>query len=137
MAKEWQQGICNEQSGFLFNHDCDKPPVASCDMCDRPICESHSHKDGAAVGCTSCVKKEKERTRRYEDTGRSGWDGRDHDYDPYFYSGYYYGYGYHHGFGYDHGIGMHHHDPFDFTEADAAGLTEDGDDEFESDMSAS
>jgi hypothetical protein len=53
------------------------------------------------------------------------------DHDPYFYGGYYYGSGYHDGY-----YGGHS-DPLDFTEADSASLETEGDEQFESDMSAS
>lgn len=129
MANEWDAGMCNEKSGFLFSHECFNVPTSNCDRCQKPICYEHAHEDGKVMICTTCAKK-----RQSRDRGRSGGrGGRSHfdHHDPYFYSGYYYGHGYHGGL---HG---HGHDPFDFTEADGANLMGDSHDGFEDDMSAS
>jgi hypothetical protein len=132
MAKDWDSGNCNEKSGFLFSHECFQSPVNKCNMCGKPVCQEHSHSDGAAVVCTSCAKKDHKRAQERGGRRRSRYHD---DHDPYFYGGYYYGYGYHDGYygensGADTG-------QFDFTEADSASLETEGDEAFESDMSAS
>ena len=136
MAKDWEMGICNETSGFLFSHVCHHPPAGVCDLCGKPICVDHSHQAEEASLCTACAKKDRRRSgggeseRRY---GRSSYYGY---HDPYFYGGYYYGYGYYDDF---HGSSRHDRvrDPNDFTEADAESLTSETDEGFESDMSES
>ncbi|MCP4175389.1 MAG: hypothetical protein GY758_31965 [Fuerstiella sp.] len=130
MAKDWDPGNCNEKSGFLFSHECFQPPVDSCNMCSKPVCQEHSHSDGAAVVCTSCAKKDQQRVHE-RGGSRRGRSRYYDDHDPYFYGGYYYGSGYHDGY-----YGGHS-DPLDFTEADSASLETEGDEQFESDMSAS
>jgi hypothetical protein len=128
MANDWVAGMCNEKSGFLFSHECYHAPSETCTGCQKPIYQEHSHADGSSYLCTSCVKKQKSRGNR---TGRSQHSRHDDYNDPYFYSGYYFGYGNHSGFH------QRNHDPFDFTEADGQGLASDTGDAFESDMSAS
>ena len=134
MAKEWDTGICNEKSGFLFSHACFHPPAGNCQLCQKPICADHSHETEGTTVCTACAKKGRRRAggqgRRYGRTSHY------HDGDPYFYGGYYYGFGYYddfHGSSYDY----IEHDPSDFTEADAESLAADVDEGFESDMSES
>ena len=136
MAKEWDRGCCNEKSGFLFSHVCFRPQKFICESCQKPVCEDHSHQLDGSCYCTTCVKKRQSKSSK----NRSG-HGHDHrrdnvynDYhDPYFYGGYYYGYGY-----YGHGYyGHSHHDPNDFTEADAESLVGEADGDFENDMSES
>lgn len=127
-ANDWVEGMCNEKSGFLFSHECYHAPAEICAGCQKPICEEHSHADGEICLCTSCMKKRK--SRGNTGGGRNRSTHNDYN-DPYFYSGYYFGYGNHGGF-------LHRdHDPFDFTEADSQGLAGDTDSGFENDMSAS
>ena len=132
MAKDWEMGICNEKSGFLFSHECYRSPEASCDSCQKPVCEDHSHEIEGIVLCTACAKKDRQRRGRDESGQRYGHSRYHNDHDPYFYGGYYYGYGY-----YDSYQGSSRGDPDDFTEADAESLTSEMDEGFESDMSES
>lgn len=127
-ANEWVAGMCNEKSGFLFSHECYHAPAETCAGCQKPICAEHAHTDGESHLCTSCVKKRKSRGN----TSKGRRHSTDDDYnDPYFYSGYYFGYGQQGSFH------QRDHDPFDFTEADGQALLGDNDGGFESDMSAS
>ena len=132
MAKKWEQGICNEKSGFLFNHECLRGSTANCNACQKPICYEHAHDANGLTYCTSCVKKMRGRDEQRSGTrhGRSHYN--DYYHAPYFYGGYYYGYGYH-----DSYYGRSHHDPSDFTEADSESLATDSDEDFENDMSES
>ena len=138
MAKDWDMGICNEKSGFLFNHDCYRAPVGNCSSCEKPVCDEHSYYVDDVVLCTRCVKKspnqpQQGQGQQLQSRRNRGRDSHYYYYDdPYFYGGYYYGYGYHHGY-----HGSSHHDPHDFTEADATSLTNEADEGFESDMSES
>ncbi len=135
MAKDWDMGICNEKSGFLFSHECYRPPVGSCNKCQKPVCEDHSHGVEETVLCTACAKKDRGRSARQESGQTYGRSRYYHDHDPYFYGGYYYGYGY-----YDSYHGSSVGDPDDFTEADAESLSSESsemDEGFESDMSES
>ena len=136
MAKTWNQGICNEKSGFLFSHECFLASAANCSRCQKPVCQDHSHEIVDHPGdflCTSCTKKDLQR-HPGKSRGASRSSRPDHDdYDePYFYGGYYYGSVY-----YDNHYGSRSADPNDFTEADAESLTSEMDEGFESDMSES
>ena len=131
MAKEWMPGVCNETAGFLFSHDCMRPPQVNCERCGKPVCGEHSRQEDGQVFCVGCVRKRSSRHR-----GMRGGHHRDHYYhDPYFYGGYYYyayddtmsGHGYH---------DLMHDDPHDFTDADAESLQA-GDEDFENDMGES
>ena len=132
MARDWDIGMCNERSGFLFSHECYRPTVESCNSCQKPVCEDHSHKIEGTVLCTACAKKDRQRRGRDESGRRYSHSDYYDDHDPYFYGGYYYGYGY---YGSYHGSSRG--DPDDFTEADAESLASETDEGFESDMSES
>ncbi len=122
---------CEENSGFLFKHPCDRPSDGPCAACGKQICEAHAHVDeDGQRHCTTCAKRlqRQERRRRYRD-------------DPYFYGQRWYpGYGryrpgywgYHH---YSHHHGHHHHD--DLNEGDAEALGTEGDEAFENDIDGS
>lgn len=141
MAEQWEQGICNDRSGFLFNHPCDQLALNACVRCAKPVCSDHSHHTEEGVVCTSCAKREVKQQRR-RGAERTSRDRSYYDYDdPYFYGGWYYGgwgsYGHGH-WGHDHYREAHYrHDEGDFTEADAGSLAHQGDEDFESDMGES
>lgn len=136
MTKKWESGACNEKSGFLFNHECFRPPSAVCSLCQKPICDDHTHlSDQAGQVCTSCAKKRQKPGRRGQSSsqrGRSSHDHHDRYNEPYFYGGYYFGTSY-----YDSYQGRGVSDPHDFTEADAESLASEMDEGFENDMSES
>ena len=46
---------CQERSGFLFAHDCDRPSENRCQECRRNICSQHTR--GASL-CVSCYRKQ-------------------------------------------------------------------------------
>jgi hypothetical protein len=138
----WQQGKCNDRSGFLFNHECVHAPIGTCSVCQRPICEKHSRDGDTGPTCVDCAKKELRQAGRSQGSTRRryGSHRRYYDDDPYFYSGYHYG-----GYGY-YGRGYWGHrsydsasrgDEADLTDADAAALGAEAAEGFESDMSAS
>jgi len=136
---EWEKGICNEKSGLLFSHPCDRLQRNTCGRCLRPICVDHTHTDpvGGQEICTTCMRGSQDRQQQAQDdhsNPRSRHYG--HYHDPYFYGSYYGGYwgvgGYASGTSYH-----HHHDPHDFTEADGESFRVQSDDGFESDMTES
>ena len=128
MSRNWDEGLCNEKSGFLFSHACPRASDSVCEHCRKPICFEHQRQHEGRVLCISCVKKQNTSDGYYED-------------DPYFYGGYHYhGYsnysaGYWGAVTYHHH--MSHHDENDFTEADAHSLVDEDGGDFESDMSES
>ena len=42
MTKTWQEGFCNETTGFLFKHECLRPASAICSVCGKPLCDEHT-----------------------------------------------------------------------------------------------
>ena len=128
--QEWESGVCNENSGFLFRHPCDRPANQVCSLCQRPVCSDHAHVgDANQLFCTSCTKKSRRITRGHQ--RQRGYRDDDFYDDPYFYGPRYGGYWYRRG------VDPSFHDQNDFTEADGASFNQFGDDEFESDMTES
>ncbi len=83
MSKQWEAGLCNEKSGFLFSHKCFRFHDHTCEQCEKPICEEHTHQAGGGMFCTSCLKKQQARPAGRDRSGSHG-----HYYDsPYFYGG--------------------------------------------------
>ena len=157
----WNPGVCNEQSGFLFNHDCGDVATHKCDKCGKPICMSHTHQTEQGTKCTTCAKTEMQAPpgapppagakppiagqvpmgMQRPVMGYGPPAGAAHYYySPYFYGSYYYpGYGYY-GPGYwgntiyvDYSDRYHHH-PHNFTSGDADALGREGDGDFERDF---
>lgn len=128
MPKPWDEDFCNETSGFLFNHDCQRAPINHCGQCNKPICDEHSHQNQSEILCTECAKKIRQHGSRQRGQAEDYQDWN----DPYFYAGYYYGSSY---------TGSYHaasrNDPHDFTEADGESLDHESDEGFENDMSES
>ncbi|MBM83489.1 MAG: hypothetical protein CMJ78_23265 [Planctomycetaceae bacterium] len=135
---QWESNVCNDKSGFLFSHKCDRTPSEVCTICDKPICEDHTEMSEGDPMCKSCVKVDLRKRGRREMSSRFGPSRVERD-DPYYYGGYYYnGFGYYRRghWGYD----EYHeaiHDGNDFTEADAESLGFEGDADFENDMGES
>ncbi len=133
-------GKCQETSGFLFKHACAFLADATCEICQKSICNRHLRRREEQVVCTSCAKKALRRTEDYRKERRFGRDSNYSSDDPYFYGGYHYpGFGYY-GIGYwghDHHHHIAHHDATDFTEGDAHSLVEEGDEGFEDDLGES
>ena len=158
-------GMCQETSGFLFSHPCDRFATQQCFRCQKPICEDHGQETPEGVVCTTCLKKQKQaesqanrddRTTTTSDYGHTYYGS-----DPYFYGDRYYpGYGHRashthsdqtpspipasqspdmiSGADFDDDVDKREaHDPADFTEGDAGSLQREEDADFESDMGAS
>ena len=154
----WQDGTCNETSGFLFKHECFQLPTAKCQQCDKPICEDHAHELPDGTFCTGCARgqvqqrpKEPSQIDKYSRSNSTYHDGYHND--PYLYGSSYY-YGYH--WGWHSGRSSHRNssfdsspdsppgnDPNDFTEADGGSFEVERDDAegdgglYEKDMSES
>jgi hypothetical protein len=137
MSSEWIEGMCNETTGFLFRHQCNQNPLTRCQTCDKPICEEHERPLDGMILCVTCNRAE---TRR---RGLKGGRRRAYDDDPYYYGGTYYpGYGYYHGSRHLTDSSPHDHasakfDPNDLNAGDAESLKNEGDEDFEADMSES
>ena len=159
-------GMCQETSGFLFSHPCDRFAVQQCVRCQKPICEDHGQETPEGVVCITCLKRQKqiERQANRDDqtTTTSDYGHTSYGSDPYFY-----GYHYYPGYGHsvyhskstptpppipesqspemisgtdfdDDGVDeREEHDPADFTDGDAGSVQREEDGDFESDMGAS
>lgn len=139
--QQWDPNICNDRSGFLFNHACDQFPTVQCVRCVRPICNDHAKPSAEGTICTTCAKSERKEAGKFQKTGRRYRRHDDYDDDPYFYGqSHYPHYGNYGrgrwGFGYYHWV----HNS-DFTEADAESMMQpdvvDFDNDFEADMGES
>jgi hypothetical protein len=62
---------CQERSGFLFAHACDRPAVYHCTHCAKAICLEHTRVGEAGPMCIGCVATAQPQA--------------DSDDDPYFY----------------------------------------------------
>ena len=156
----WQDGTCNEKSGFLFKHECFQVSTAACQTCGKPICEDHAHELPDGTFCTSCargqIKKPGGPSRLpAQGTPTNQGVGYYHN-DPFLYGSSYY-YGYHWGSHSSRSSSSHHNssptssamssdvpanDPLDFTEADGGSFEAEqeedmGGGDFENDMSES
>lgn len=132
-VKEWDQRVCNERAGFLFEHKCDRMPASTCQSCDKPICDKHIRKSEQGDCCISCYGKLSSSSRR--DHTETTYDR--YPYDPYYYGGYHYdSYGSGNTGSYSELAGD---DPNEFTEGDAESLVDDSsaDGDFEMDMDES
>ena len=138
MSSDWIEGMCNEKTGFLFRHPCDRYPQNRCDACNKPICPDHERPlEEGMILCVACYRAE---TRR---RGLSIHHHRRYDDDPYYYGGTYYpGYGHYYGsglfmHGHSHGSPSGHADPNDLNAGDAESLKNEDDEDFETDMGES
>ena len=160
----WQEGTCNEQSGFLFKHECFQLPTFTCQTCGKPICEDHTHELPDGTFCTSCARGHikqpsgpSQPPAQGDTSTRSGaYDHHYYNNDPFLYSSSYY-YGYHWGSHSSRSSSSHHNsssassgmsvdasanDPLNFTEADGGSFETEQDEDlgggdFENDMSES
>jgi hypothetical protein len=105
---------CQERSGFLFAHACDRPPAGACSRCTKAICLEHTRLAGGLPCCIGCAK---------EAETADGQERSEHEDDPYWYSG-------------DSSSGYTTYDADDFKAFDH---TEEpaGDDQFETDAAGS
>ncbi len=136
MSSDWIEGVCNETTGFLFRHRCDRYPEKRCEACNNPICPEHERPLDGMILCVTCNQAESKR-RGLKARPRRGYDD-----DTYFYGGGYYpGYGHYYGSSPSHipwhGGASGHFDPNDLNAGDAESLKSEGDEDFETDMSES
>ncbi len=138
MSSEWTEGVCNESTGFLFRHRCDRYPQNRCEACNKPICPDHERPLDTLMLCVACNRAETRR-RGLKNSPRRGYDD-----NPYFYGGTYYpGYGHYYGSSrirrtlHSHGGPGGHVDPNDLNAGDAESLKNEDDGDFETDMGES
>ena len=114
--------LCEDRTGFLFDHPCKRFARLRCTRCRKPICERHRHAYQNAEYCTSCAQQMVPAGGAYYDD------------TPYFYGRRYHPY-YHSYWLYDDDPDYGGYD--DFTDADAASTAQEGDASFENDLGAS
>lgn len=111
--------LCEDRTGFLFDHPCKRMARVRCVRCRRAICEQHRHPYQEQSYCTPCVNQvAPQAASSYGDS-------------PYFYGRRYHPY--------YQSFWLYDDDPDygDFTDADGASTYAEGDDTFESDVGAS
>ena len=47
---------CQERSGFLFAHPCDRLAAWTCAGCQKQVCDAHVRNTGGQPRCISCLK---------------------------------------------------------------------------------
>jgi hypothetical protein len=100
--------ICEERSGFLFAHACDRTAVWQCVQCGKNICFEHTRMGAGGNTCIACLRPP---AAQPEQDSRQAGD------DPYFYAS----------DGYD-ADGYYDADDYRvFDEASAADATDEGD----------
>jgi len=77
---------CQERSGFLFAHPCDRPSAWKCHSCMRDICDSHIRHIDEIPWCVSCLKKQNVTPPGPRGAQTQGYYSYD---DPYWYAGLY------------------------------------------------
>jgi hypothetical protein len=70
--------ICEERSGFLFAHACDRTAVWQCSQCGKNICYEHTRMGEGGNTCIACVRPSAARR-----TERNEEDYDDTSDDPY------------------------------------------------------
>ena len=50
------EGNCQEKSGFLFKHLCDRPSVDRCVVCAKCVCDFHGHHTPMGTQCAICLR---------------------------------------------------------------------------------
>ena len=73
---------CQERSGFLFAHPCDRLAAWTCATCQKQVCDAHVRNHQGQPQCITCMK-----TAGYPPTAPVA--GGPYD-DPYWYSHYHY-----------------------------------------------
>ena len=46
---------CDDRSGFLFAHACDRPAAGACSVCGKPICTQHTRMSAQGPTCITCL----------------------------------------------------------------------------------
>jgi hypothetical protein len=46
---------CEDRSGFLFAHACDRPATGACSHCGKQICIEHTRFEGGTPLCVTCM----------------------------------------------------------------------------------
>ncbi len=94
--------VCRHKMGFLSLRSCGIRAANQCGMCNRPICDKHSHPHEGNTVCPECyvekgpeesegqagMDSEYRRRRIYHETGYYGYYGStymydDHDYETF------------------------------------------------------
>jgi hypothetical protein len=47
---------CQERSGFLFAHPCDRLAAWTCATCQKQVCDAHVRNVGGQPRCITCMK---------------------------------------------------------------------------------
>ncbi len=78
---------CKVKCGLLFLHDCNKPVVAQCKACNRPVCKNHSVTYTMEIICPDCAagKPELRKKTTVNRVRRRNRYYNDWDYFPFYY----------------------------------------------------
>ena len=76
---------CEDRSGFLFAHACDRVASISCEACQKHVCPQHLRGEGGRPLCVACARKEAAEPKAENAERRQGMAHA----DPYLYGAYY------------------------------------------------
>jgi hypothetical protein len=80
---------CKENTGFLTLRRCDKPAVAACSLCKKPVCGEHGPALASGqIACLTCTKQQAEMTPQQQQAqaaARQGQSGDRGNYGPSYY----------------------------------------------------
>jgi hypothetical protein len=74
--------MCEERTGFLFAHACERPSVWGCSACGKPICAEHTRLTDTGNTCIACARTQQQ---QIADQNNQQVAGTGPTNDPYFY----------------------------------------------------
>ena len=80
---------CQERSGFLFAHACDRAVARCCTRCGKAICAEHTRMAEDGYTCISClrlVQDEQQQQREQQEQQQQGQGETSTTDDPSFYA---------------------------------------------------
>lgn len=63
---------CEDRSGFLFAHACDRPATVSCEACGKHVCAFHLRGEGGTPLCVTCARTRQDQPTDPDDPHRYG-----------------------------------------------------------------
>jgi hypothetical protein len=73
---------CEERSGFLFAHACDRAATGTCSHCDKSICVEHTRFGSSGPLCITCMRTTTDEDPNADPQAQAARQNPD---DPYFY----------------------------------------------------
>jgi hypothetical protein len=68
---------CQDRSGFLFSHPCDRLATGQCTTCGKAICVEHTRLTDTGPRCVTCLRTEAQHDDDDDGTYRARWSSSD------------------------------------------------------------